>query len=283
MSHTIAVELSHRPLVSEVLGGASFPNLRSHQSFDPHGTWPTQAVQLYLDQVSTRATDVRCSAGNRLEITIFPLASTEDCELAFGIAERLAAHNNTTVESEVWGSIAPEDLRSLYHGAWIREQANNATNALVALIDQGHGPIEVPGPVRPFYIGERLLGDLREAGPEHELTDRIMDALRIVQYLPADEYFPAGTFEAHSTETGERIHFAVWGPGRNYVIPAVGLVLVSAPAQDEDVFLIPSDSIADIAPGRCHWLDERQRIVMEFTEAEWPDLMERAREHEVKP
>ena len=127
-----------------------------------------------------------------------------------------------------------------------------------------------------------LLRELQAAGPPEALPERMLQAIRRVQYVDPEQYDPAGVLEAAAggEKGGRPFRFAVWGPGKSYLLPAVDQLLVDADGKQTDVFLIPYQALPEIAGERCSWLDEKQTLVQAFAEREWPALVERARRHD---
>jgi hypothetical protein len=137
-------------------------------------------------------------------------------------------------------------------------------------------------PIRPFHIVPRELGDLAEAGSAQELPQRMLEAMRQVQYAGADHYH-ASAMEARSREGTKKIRFAVWGPGVDYVFPDVEYLALTTTDEPPRALFVPYERLPDLAGKNWSWLDERQTMVEAVAEDDWPELVERAREYEVKP
>ena len=61
--------------------------------------------------------------------------------------------------------------------------------------------LTLPGPVRAFCIGPRVLEELTSAGPPEQLTERLLARIRAVQYsVEAESYYPASVLQASSGE-----------------------------------------------------------------------------------
>src|SRR5262249_28608280 len=91
--------------------------------------------------------------------------------------------------------------------------------------------------------------------------------------------------EKANEEKAEEDSFTVtaWGPGVRYLFPNVEYLAVIEDMEGEGHFLVPYEAVKEIAGDHCSWIDEKQTLVEPFDEDEWPELLARARKHEVDP
>jgi hypothetical protein len=125
--------------------------------------------------------------------------------------------------------------------------------------------------------------ELTEGGPESELPQRIIDAMRKVQHVDPEEYFCASVMEVKSKTDDQSFTVTAWGPGVRYLFPNVEYLAVIEDMEGEGHFLVPYEAIQEIAGDHCSLIDEKQTLVEPFDDDEWPELIKRARKHEVDP
>jgi hypothetical protein len=266
VSTTIEVAIRAAPPYAAALATLG-PDVRCLEAEPDGAAWPDGIRHLYRDQISTRTTEVTCSAG-QFAIRCFSLAAREDIALALALAQHVAAHAGVaTVDAEGFGAVAPGELGAVYDAAWCDAQVESGLRVLAALIADGRGPMQVPGPRRSFYIGERVLAEL--AGDPSAL----LAAIRRVQWHPAHT---AGSFVARAKTDGREITLATWLGDEQIVFPGVEYALLR---DGESVFLIPAAQVPVLAGARWHPLDERQGVIDAFGAA-WPALVAAARTYE---
>lgn len=191
------------------------------------------------------------------------LAAPEDVQLAVRIAECAASIMGIReADAEGAGVVPVGDLRDVYDASWAESQARSGVRVLRALIEQGRGPIQMPGPVRAFCVGPRVLAEVT-GEDEHA---RMLDAIRAVQWLRVRT---AGVFVAGEKET----KVAVW-LGEEVVFPPVAYAAVS---REPDVVLVKAEHVPELAGAHWRQLDEVQGHITKFTETEWPAVIAAAR------
>ena len=280
MSETIAIEIAEAPdfigTLDAISAALHINDLRSLEDVPPPGTpWPSGIWHLFRHDVSTRTTEITCGGGE-FAIRIFSMASREDVALAVALAEYVALHAGVAeVSSEQRGTMPPSELAGYYTADWADGQIESGHHAVSALVRDGKGPMEIPGPNRSFFVGPRVLLQLGPVAPEQKL----LEAIRRVQWIPIRT---AGRFTAHAKTDNREIRLAMW-LGDEVVFPGVEFAGVSDPnAEKREVFLIPSSRIAELAGERWTPIDEKQGILADFGD-DWPAVVAAARKFEVTP
>jgi hypothetical protein len=306
MSFSFYLDLPEAPPIGELLEPIPYDILCVEEDeIEPEDEWPEGYTHLYREGLSTCAVEINREDG-RFQIRIMAFCSPEDYELALAIVEQLALYGEVA-------AITPEDgeplplgqLKKQYGKEWIADQVKSLFGMLPAMVARDHDTaLQVPAAVRPFWIGPRLMKELTEGGPAETLPQRIIEAIRKVQYLDPEEYFCATVMEVCSKKEGaaeedkpddvgdqaddektndDSFTVTAWGPGVRYLFPNVDYLAVIEDMEGEGHFLIPYDAVHELAGDRCSWLDEKQTLVEPFDEDEWPELLARARKHEIDP
>lgn len=217
--------------------------------------------RFHIDGRSTRVTEV--SVAETFDVRMFSLAAPEDVQLAVRIAECAASIMGISeADAEGHGAIAVGDLRDAYDASWAEGQARSGVRVLRALIEQGRGPIQMPGPVRAFCVGPRVLAEV-SGEDEHA---RMLEAIRAVQWLRVRT---AGVFVVGEKQT----ELAFW-LGKEIVFPPVAYAGV---AREPEIVVVKAEHVPELAGAHWRQLDEVQGHIAEFTETEWPDVIAAAR------
>jgi len=278
MSYDLRIRATRAPDVRAVRAGVDTPDLRARPALPDAGPWPEGTVHVHRHGVSTRATTVTWTEGV-WQVEIRALAAPEDCALALGLARAAAADLDAPVETEHFGTVAGDTLAALHDADWMAAQAASGVRALEALIAQGRGPMQAPGPLRSFYVGTRVLAALAAAGPADQIGERMIAAMRKVQWGLPPEARDAGVFESGDDGAG-RVRFAVWLPDEPLVFAPVNYVVLNASAQE--VVAVPFGALPELAGERAALIDECQLLVAPVATADWPALVARARRHAVE-
>lgn len=277
MSETITIAVPEPPdfigTLDAISAALHINDLRSVEDVPPPGTpWPIGIRHLFRHDISTRTTEITVD-DRQFAIRIFSMASHEDVALAVALAEYVAEHAGVeTVDSEQAGAITPADLAVYYGHTWADGQLESGHRVLSALVRDGKGPIEIPGPNRSFYIGPRVLLQL---GPDQPHL-RLLEAIRRVQWIPIRT---AGIFIANAASDNREVKLAMWF-GEEVVFPGVELACMSVePRADKpEVFLIPASRVPELAGERWTPIDERQGILADCGD-DWPAVVAAARKY----
>ena len=259
------------------------------------GDWDG-VVHLARVGLSTRSTELSWKAG-RFEVRVLSLAAPEDGALAVRAVEGAAALTGLSeVETELHGTIPVAELSRTHDARWIESLAASGARTVSTLVREGRGPIEIPGPMRSFYLGPRSLARL--AGPLESLHHRLIEALRRVQWLEA-QHPAASRFVARGDDGEGEFSFATW-MGRPIFLPAVDRVLIDVGMGvrrvagsgagsgtgsgtrgevSREVFLVPAEVVPELAGVHFTPLDERQGTIDGYTETAWAALVAAARRH----
>jgi len=60
------------------------------------------------------------------------------------------------------------------------------------------------------------------------------------------------------------------------------LAVAIAPDPEEGFIIVPYQALPEIAGSRCSFLDDIQTLVQETGPEDWPEIVRKAREHEVQ-
>lgn len=236
------------------------------------------AFHLHRDQLSTRGVEL-CWESDQLQVRLLTLASPEDWELAFRVLEE-ATGGRGTVRAEDGREESVEDLRSVFGG--LCESTNEGgTRFLLERIEEGEAHLTLPGPVRSFCIGPRTMEELLSDGPREELTDRLLDRIRHVQYTSEAEHYYAASVLQASSEEDVKFTLAAFGPGVRYLLPEVQFVALVSD-DDQELFL-DYDGLLVLLSSWCRYLDERQVFVEALEGENWTFFLEIARSCAVDP
>jgi hypothetical protein len=277
VSETITIAIREVPdfigTLDAISAALHINDLRSLEDVPAPGTpWPDGIRHVYRHGVSTRTTEITCSDGE-FSIRMFSMASREDVALAVALAEYVAEHSGVaTVSAETGGDMAPPELATYYTPEWADGQIESGFAMVSAMIRDGRGPMQIPGPQRSFFVGPRMLLQLAADRPEQ----RLLDAIRYVQWIPIRT---AGVFEAKSATTEKPLKLATW-LGEEVVFPGVDYACLGL--DSSNVFLIPASRVAELAGE--HWtpIDEVQGIIADCGD-DWPAIVEAARKYATKP
>jgi len=253
MSTTISLA-GQLPVLADLVSALAIADLRVEEN-------ESGIHRFHLDGRSTRYTEV--TVGETLDVRMFSMAAPEDVELAVRIAECAASIMGIgEADAELAGVVPVTELRDVYDASWAESQARSGVRVLRALIEDGRGPIEMPGPVRSFCVGPRVLAEV--AGEDEHV--RMWEAIRAVQWLRVRT---AGVFVAGEKET----KLAVW-LGDEVVFPPVAYAAVS---REPELVLVKAEHVPVLAGSHWRQLDERQGHIAEFSAEEWAAVIEAAR------
>lgn len=267
MSEAFTIKCKSKFELDEFVAAVKRENLRSL------GDNLDDGVRFYIDEASTRAIDVTC-AEQTVQIKIPALASPGDCALALDMVASVAKLFDGEIETEYAGKIEFKELRELFDNKeWLHTSSESGARSLAHLIDEGRGPMCVPGPVRNVFIGTKILTQFRNSGKTELMTDLFLDLIRKVQYI-AEFSCNASRFTATEPPDDKPISLCIWF-GTRTVFPPVDYVILSSKG-DTEVVKVKMDSLIKLCGDRLVPLDESQFIVSDYTEKEWSELRERA-------
>lgn len=282
MSISFFVPSVIEPRFRALIDAVGYPDVRSAQAQRDGCRWSDRYWQLYRPGVSARPVEVTYEDG-RFQVRVVTPSAPEEFELAFRLVEAAAKHLGRPVEFEGGASFPVGELRRRYPAAWVRGQIESGVEAIRHIVREEQQAVTLSGPVRPFFVGPRLLDELDEYGPPEELAERLIELMRQVQYLDPEAFYPAETVRAlRDSETEELITFAVWGPGVRYLFPDVQYLVLMGEAPGRHLF-VPAAVVPELAGDNFLWLDEAQYLVQAIDEDDWPALLDRARQYEVHP
>jgi hypothetical protein len=246
------------------------------------GPWPEGVRHYHREGVSTRGIEVSWEDGI-FSVRINTLAAPEDYDLALHFVERAAGLLGVPVESEDGTTLPADQLRGTFDAEWIRQTNTAGLAAVGALIaEKESSSIQLGGVVRDVYLGPRVWEELTAAGEDDELLDRLVEFMRRVQYVNADEgYFAANVMSMQKKKKrgkAEEITFAVIGPDVSYLFPSVEYLAVIGQSEKDPILFVPYTNLPELlADGAWEWLDEEQTLVAPVPDDDWPALRARAK------
>lgn len=270
MSTTISLACG-APVLDDLIDALAVPDLRLDADI-AEGLVPG-IYRFHREGVSTRFTEVTV-ADARIAVRMFSMASPEDVAFAMRIVTEIAALGGQAVaDAEMLGVVPIATVVAHHSGPWADEQAKSGLRVLRSMIEDGRGPMEVPGPKRGYFVGPRVLAELDASGTPETAHLRMREMIRRVQWLPVRT---AGTFIAKG-ENDADIKLAVW-LGDEVVFPSVPYAAVSIEHDGggRDVVLIDSSHVPGLAGDRWSYIDERQGHLRDFGD-DWPALVDAAR------
>jgi len=268
MSTTITLACG-APVLEDLIDALDVPDLRSDAG--AAGLVPG-IYRFHREGVSTRFTELKVTEDS-VAVRIFSLASPEDVALAMRLVTELAILGDIhEANAEGMGVQPISTIEELHDAAWADAQAQSGLRVLRAMIAEGRGPMEMPGPKRGYFVGPRVLGELDAGGVAEAAHLRLIEEVRRVQWLPVRT---AGTFLAKGPD-GDDVKLAVW-LGDEVVFPPVPYAAVSVEHEGgaRDVVLIDSSHVPQLAGDRWTYIDERQGLIREISD--WAAVVEAAR------
>lgn len=284
MSHTFSVAAPVPPDYSELMDGLPFEDVVPDpgQEEPDGGPWPEGIRHYYRDGISTRGVEVSWEDGV-FAVRINTLAAPEDYDLALHFIECAAELLGVPIDPEGGDTIPADQLRAIYDADWV-QQTNRAGLATVgALVSNNeYGSLRLGGVIREVHVGPRVWGELTAAGPPEEMLDRVVEFMRYVQYVNADEDYYAATvmtLQQQKKSDGEarQITVTAFGPDVRYLFPSVEYLVLVGQEEDEPVMFVPYERLPELlADYEWEWLDEKQTLVEPVPEEDWNALRERA-------
>ena len=279
MSYSFYVRTDVKPSVADVLARIDFPDVVAP---DARGAWPDGTLQIYRAEISTRVTEITYE-DHAFQVRILALASPEDYELALRVVEHLAVLTGSQVESEDDISFPAEKLRDINDTSWVERITDSNLNIIGHFAKNEGKTVTIVGPVREFHIGPRLFAELEEGGPAARLPQRIMEAIRRTQYRDLSGYAEAAIIEVTTPDKSKTIKLSVWEPERATHFSLVGYIHLVPNNMPDNIFLVPFETLPQLAGSRFAYLDERQCLVEAVASDEWPALLGEAERYKVLP
>lgn len=227
-------------------------------------------VLAFREALSTRGVELLEGDGT-LTLRVPGFASREDLALGLQLVDQSAGPLG---ELDVETVDGPVPLASLYSEqvASALAQAQSEENEKLNTAVQEGRTLELPGCLRPFFLGPRTYESLRATSTAHEgLWDKVVSAYRQVQWVHLHGVHAATVMGLRRGKA--EFTASTWQPGKAHVFAPVDVVLVKAPGEP---LRLPWAGLPQVAADHFGWLDERQVVVRGFTEAEWPEVLARA-------
>lgn len=278
MSFTFSVKAERPPPFHGLFEAVGFEDLLTVEDRFEASSWAHQVWHVYREGFSARPVEIIHCQG-RFDLCVPTPASWQDYELAIRFAQQAALYLEEHVVPDGEGPVPLVDLRARFNLEWMEEMTDAGVRELEQVIRTANRTVMIPGPVRPFYIGPRLLRDV--LGPRHPdmLPQRLMARMRKAQYIDPEKYYPAETLQL-SGESGQTGTFALWCESVGYLFPAVDCLALLD--RDGDPFLVPATSLHSLAAENCRWLDEKQTLVEAISGEDWQQMIEYAERYRLK-
>jgi hypothetical protein len=229
-------------------------------------------LHLYRPGVSTRAVEVEVQDdGSGVDVSVFSVASTEDHALAVTLVEAIAINRGTaTVETEEENVVSLADLRDRYGTEWATRQLAFGVRTVARMVDENPGSlITMQGPIRPFFLGTRLMAELRGGGAAESIVDRLVHAMRRTQWPP--DCFAASVMAVSGGPSEKRVRLAVLTGQTRTLLPDVDAVALRDSAGGQ--LYVPPADVARLLPEHARYLDERHLLVEAVEPARWDELI----------
>ena len=176
MSFSFSVRTRRGVGLADVLAAAG-NGLSTVEDDLPAAGWRDGYTHVYLPGLSTRGVEVY-REGKDMVVRLMTCSAPEEYALGVSLARAAAELSRTDVRSEDDWKGAPATVGERYDAAWIADNVSSGARIALLLADD-RGPITMGGPVRGFQLGPRLAAELRSGGPEDELADRLLAAMRL--------------------------------------------------------------------------------------------------------
>lgn len=247
--------------------------------FYPHdgGPFPQETFfHFYIHGVSTRSLEMGYDDRGYFQVRIMTCSCAEEYEAAFEIVKQVAKKYAVKIEPEDRDPISLSEFDTQFDDAWVAEMVTSGATFLPAMIkdEAMASPLTLPGPVRDFHIGPRLLKEL-EADPR-DFTEALFDCIRRTRYVDPEEYwYHANQMAISAPDSEHQSTIAAWGPGVDYIFPKVDYFAFI----DEDTFLVPWEIVLEKV--EVEYLDECQFKAKAIPDAAWEDFLNGVRPHAV--
>lgn len=258
------------PVLDDLLDALALPDLRCDAG--AAGLVPG-LYRFHREAISARFTELKVTAAS-VKVRIFSLAAPEDVALAMRLVSALSDLGGVhEADAEMMGATPIAAIVAHHDAAWADAQIRSGLRVLRAMIEDGRGPMEIPGARRSYFVGPRVLAELADSGDEDTAHRRLLEQLRRVQWLPART---ASIFLAKRRD-GEEVSLAPW-LGEEVIFPSVPYAAVSRELDDgaREVFLIDSTHVPRLAGDHWTYIDERQGHIRAFG-GDWPSVVDAAR------
>ncbi|HEX6675755.1 MAG TPA: hypothetical protein VF486_12100 [Actinomycetes bacterium] len=287
MSFSFSVATANPPPLASIVDRIGDKDLRFEEGEEVGATaraWPSMCVHLYRPGVSTRSVEV-CLQGDAVNVRLLSCSSPEEYELGMRFLRATAELAGAGVRPEDAGELAVDELEKRYGAEWAARQVCSAALAVASFARQGRR-VTIPGPIRDFYLGQRLLAELSAGAPEEEdeeelFVERLLGAIRRTQYVDPERYYEASEIEVDAGGGSGAVRVAVWTPSSigHLFTPADYVFLTAREKDGGEMLVVPFAAVPEIAGDRCAFLDEVQLLVEPVSEKDWPQLAERAEKH----
>ena len=226
MSFSFYMETAQSPDFQNTIAAVSVPLECEEAEYDFYpqsGPFPEETFfHFYIFGVSTRAIEVGYSNG-AMQVRIMTCSCREDFDVAFELVREIARSCNASIQPEDRdGSISVAEFDATYDDAWVDDMVKSGATFLPAMIREREmaSPLTLPGPVRDFHIGDRLLGEIEAEGGD--FADALFKRIRETRYVDPDQYFFHANQMAIQAEGSDvQKIIAAWGPGVDYIFPRV--------------------------------------------------------------
>jgi hypothetical protein len=257
MSETFSVKVAEALSLTDIMGLLKYEDLRLI------GESLNEGVKIYVHNRSTRGIRVT-RVEDTITVVLNSLSAPEDHRLAKDILAILAQHSAGMIDAEMFGEVAIEKLREICDEQWERSSVESGMRALAYLIDQGKGPMTVPGVIRNLYLGERILSQFRTSGTP--LDEQYLTLMRKVQYI-AETDCDASIFTA--SKEGEGDYKLCFWFGDFKILPPVDYVMLANHDETAEIIKVRFGDLHSLSDEIFTLLDERQLVARACSEAEW--------------
>jgi hypothetical protein len=274
MSYSFYVASPAHVAYSAVVSGLGLEDVRDLEGTPADDRWVEGFHHhFYRVGLSARGVEV-CREDERFEVRLMTCASRDEYDLAFRIVDRIVGLTGTSAFSEEAVEFVPQTRAAHYGGAWIDETIRVGAGTLLRMVDDGHGPLSLSGPVRTFRLGDRVVQSLRAEGPEDTIGDRLLEKMQTLQWLPRDGWVevPMRRLIAEGQAEEDAYTVASFAPGTAALLPPVDLLEI---AGTEPLF-VASEAALDLVPS-ARWLDDGHVLVPAIGRSDWPGLIDRLR------
>jgi hypothetical protein len=179
------------------------------------------------------------------------------------------------VDCDVFGILPSGELREIFAPAIIAEQVRSDARTLARIVGAEHRVLKIPGPTRDFCVGPRLMTELEGEGSAELFPQRLLRAMRAVQWADTGRYPAADLYEFRESQGMGTC--AAWYGERDALLPAADFIILLTGTDGRSGPVVPFRHLRELAGEHWSSLDECQGLVRGFGE-EWPEILRRAAE-----
>ena len=241
-------------------------------------------VQFYLNKISTRPIDITLEDDGTYEVRTTTMASLEDYRLFSETVGRVISMLDSYGLYEGDPDEKFQDASAYLNDDWIKEHSESDYRVTTAMAfhdstTPGKGSeIGLFGPVNMFYIGKRLLSELKIElnTPYEDGFPKLIERFRYTQYShPWDIRITSDRLRIKSQEEGGKDKSVTCFARGDYdMITKADYIAIEV--SKGNLLLLDYDNFIKIAPKEWERIDDSQYMVKDLSDSQWEEFISRA-------